>query len=431
MNTTPWTRQELSGGLLLSSHDHRSPGLLAARLWIAGGSSADPGDQRGLHQLLAGLLTRGCGDLDADALADLVEGRGAALRAEAGEDSLVISLKCASEDATVLLPLLVQMASRPTLEPAQIAIERQLNLQALQRQREDPFQLCHEALRHQLYGQGPYGHDPLGIAAELEALQRQDLARQLVQLGQRGAALVIAGRLSAAARDALETSISRNPWRVEHPGQPLDQQTAVSGSPLSLIEEDTEQVVLMLGCTTVPLADADNLPLRLLQAHLGLGMSSRLFITLREERGLAYDVGVHMPARRGATPFIWHLSTNAERAGEACTALLDEWQRMLEQPLSSDELTLAKAKYLGQEAMGRQTCGQVADREALLLGFGLGSTFIADCLTRAATLTSDTLQKAAQRSLAAPQLSLCGPSDGLQAAAQAWRRHPLNRDRSV
>jgi predicted Zn-dependent peptidase len=160
-------------------------------------------------------------------------------------------------------------------------------------------------------------------------------------------------------------------------------------------------------------------------------MSSRLFITLREERGLAYDVGVHMPARRGATPFIWHLSTNAERAAEACTALLDEWQRMLEQPLSSDELTLAKAKYLGQEAMGRQTCGQVADREALLLGFGLGSTFIADCLTRAATLTSDALQKAARRSLAAPQLSLCGPSDGLQAAAQAWRRHPLNRDRSV
>jgi len=426
-----WIRQKLNGGLLLSWREHRSPGLLAARLWIAGGSSVDPSDQRGVHQLLAGLLTRGCGDLDADGLADLVEGRGAALRAEASEDSLVISLKCASEDADVLLPLLVQMASRPTLEPEQIAIERQLNLQALQRQREDPFQLCHESLRQQLYGQGPYGHDPLGVPAELEQLERGDLRDQLSLLGRRGAALVLAGGVSQAALEALEATISRDPWPVNPPGLALELGPAGSGSPLSLIEEDTEQVVLMLGCTTVPLADADNLPLRVLQAHLGLGMSSRLFISLREERGLAYDVGVHMPARRGPTPFVWHLSTNADRAAEACTALLDEWQRMLEQPLTDSELTLARAKYLGQEAMGRQTCGQLADREALLLGFGLGENFIDTCLSRATAFSGVDLQLAAQRSLGAPRLSLCGPRDGLQGAAAAWSSHPLNRDRNA
>ncbi|MFM1811903.1 MAG: hypothetical protein RLZZ336_841 [Cyanobacteriota bacterium] len=431
MNAPCWTRQQLGGELLLSWRQHRSPGLLAARLWIAGGSSEDPPHQRGIHQLLAGLLTRGCGDLDADALADLVEGRGAALRAEAGEDSLVISLKCASEDAERLLPLLVQMASQPTLEPEQIAIERQLNLQALQRQREDPFQLCHEGLRQQLYGQGPYGHDPLGVAAELEQLQRSDLGDQLQQLGQRGAALVLAGGVTPGALEALEVATSREPWPVNPPGQPLDLGAASGGEPLTLMEEDTEQVVLMLGCTTVPLAEPDNLPLRLLQAHLGLGMSSRLFITLREERGLAYDVGVHMPARRGPTPFVWHLSTNADRAGEACTALLDEWQRILEQPLTTAELALARAKYLGQEAMGRQTCGQLADREALLLGFGLSTTFIDDCLTRAAMLSSAELQQAARRSLGAPRLSLCGPREGLEAAAAAWNRHALSRAHSV
>ena len=69
-------------------------------------------------------MTRGCGALDADALADLVESRGAALRAEANEDSLVISLKCGSDDGPTLLPLLLQMASAATLEPEQIAIER-------------------------------------------------------------------------------------------------------------------------------------------------------------------------------------------------------------------------------------------------------------------------------------------------------------------
>ena len=427
MSTAAWDQIHLPGGLLLSQQCRPSPGLLSARLWIAGGSSLDPLGQRGAHQLLAGLMTRGCGDLDAEALADLVEGRGAALRAEAGEDSLVISLKCASDDATALLPLLLQMASASSLADDQIAIEQQLNLQALQRQREDPFQLCHEALRQQLYGSGPYGHDPLGVADELESLQRTELSALLQRLGEHGAALVLCGSLPPDCALGLQDAAQQQRWQAAEPGQPLLLDDAVSGERLTLVEQETEQVVLMLGCRTVPLGHDDNLPLRLLQAHLGLGMSSRLFVAMREERGLAYDVGVHMPARRGATPFIWHLSTSAERAGEAATALLDEWQRLQQQPLDAAALTLAQAKYQGQEAFGRQTCGQLAERQALLLGFCLPPDFVAQCLQRSAELDGVTLQAVAQRQLQRPSLSLCGPADGLRAAAAAWEGHSLSR----
>lgn len=427
MSTPLWQRSTLPGGLLLAQRQRTAPGLIAARLWIGGGSAQDPGDQRGVHQLLAGMMTRGCGDLDADALADLVEGRGAALRAEASEDSLVISLKCGSDDGPALLPLLLQMASAPSLAAEQIAIERQLNLQALQRQREDPFQLCHEALRTQLYGAGPYGHDPLGVAEDLHQLGHAQLLRLQAGLGQNGAALVLTGSLTPACEASLLEAQQNWPWQACPPGTAPAPVHGNHGEALALVEQDTEQVVLMLGVSTMPLGDPDNLPLRLLQAHLGLGMSSRLFVEMREERGLAYDVGVHMPARRGSTPFIWHLSTSAERAGEATTALLDEWQRLQEQPLSRVELELARSKYQGQEAFGRQTCGQLADRQALLLGFGLAADFVERCLQRSAELDATALQKVAQRWLLAPRLSLCGPAAGLEAAAAAWRRHPLGR----
>ena len=69
-------------------------------------------------------------------LADLVEGRGAGLRGGAAEDGTLISLKCASDDATLLLPLLLQMVSSPWLVEDQITLERQLNLQTLQRQKD-------------------------------------------------------------------------------------------------------------------------------------------------------------------------------------------------------------------------------------------------------------------------------------------------------
>ena len=99
----------LAGGLPLVVLRRPGPRVLAARLLIRGGSSTDPQHQRGAHQLLAGLMTRGCGELSAEALADRVEGAGAALRAEATEDALTLALHCGAEDGEDLLPLLLAM----------------------------------------------------------------------------------------------------------------------------------------------------------------------------------------------------------------------------------------------------------------------------------------------------------------------------------
>ena len=418
--SNPWHHSTLPGGLPLVQQQRSGAGLLAARLWIRGGSSLDPAGQRGAMQLLAGTMTRGAGELDAEALAELVEGRGAALRAEASEDCLVLSLKCASEDSAELVPLLLTMASAPGLAAEQVELERELNLQNLQRQQEDPFQLAHDRLRQQLYGDGPYGHDPLGDPDDLQRLEPGALPPLVQRLGELGAVLVLCGDLEPSPLPGLEEELATRPWSssapVARPGAP-----PMAGDRLALQEQPTEQLVLMLGAATVPLGHADALPLRLLQAHLGVGMSSRLFQVLREERGLAYDVGVHMPARCGATPFVWHLSTSAERAGEATRCLQEEWTRMLSEPLSEEDLNLARAKFRGQDAMGRQTCGQVADRQALLLGYGLGEDHVERSLERAEQLQPADLLAAAQRWLSRPHLSLCGPAGALQAASGAWR----------
>jgi zinc protease len=416
-----WVHRQLPGGLPVRILHRAGPEVLAARLWLRSGSGDDPIGLRGSAQLLAGLLTRGCGELDAEALADVVEGCGAALRAEAGEDHLAISLKCASRDAPVLLPLLMAMVRDPQLETDQIELERQLNLQTLQRQREDPFQLAHDLLRNQLYGQGPYGHDPLGVEQELAVIGGDHLRRRASTLGADGAVLVLCGSVSHQALDLLESELDRRPWQSHLPDEQPGPDAALL-QPLARLEEATEQLVLMLGWATVPLGHPDGLALRLLQAHLGVGMSSRLFVSLREDRGLAYDVGCHLPARRGAAPFVWHLSTSPERAVEATRALQQEWKRLLTTPLTTEELKLARAKFRGQEAMGRQTCGQIADRMALVLSHGLPETHERDWLERIESLSAGDLLEAAVRQLQHPALSLCGPGEAVDQAATTWSK---------
>jgi predicted Zn-dependent peptidase len=399
---------------------------LAARLVIRGGSGADPRQERGAHQLLAGLMTRGCGDLDAQALADQVEGAGAALRAEATEDALTLALHCAAEDAEDLLPLLLRMVRQPTLHHDQLELERQLNLQTLQRQREDPFQLAYDQLRHQLFAEGPYGHDPLGTESDLAALGRFHLQPLVEHLGAQGAVFTLCGDTPAGVEDLLNRTLRSIPWAVSAPNlTPLPWATPAPNR-FACLQEDTEQVVLLLGSATVPYGHPDALRLRVLQTHLGTGMSSRLFLALREERGLAYDVGVHLPARCGASPFVVHLSTSADRAEEATRCLLDEWLALLQTPIAPDALELALAKYRGQDAMGRQTCSQIAERLALVLSHGLPANQLELNLLQAVELTPEDLRGAAGRWLRQPSLCLVGPGSALHAAQRAWDSHPLN-----
>ena len=426
MSSAGVQQRELSGGCPLWLIERPGPAILSAKLWIRGGSSADPTGQRGASQLLAGVLSRGCGPFSGDALADLVEGRGAGLRCEAAEDGTLISLKCASDDAALLLPLVLQMVTSPWLVEDQVTLERQLNLQTLQRQKEDPFQVAHDQLRQQLYGSGPYGHDPLGVEAELSALARPQLEQMTHQLGQEGAVMVLAGQIPAEPEQLLLHQLEGQSWRTQAPRR-LAGASGLKQVSLASNVDETEQLVLMLGTTTAPLGSEQALALRLLHCHLGIGMSSRLFVALREEHGLAYNVGVHYPARLGDAPFVFHLSSSSERAEDATRELLNEWLRLIEEPISDAQLQLAKAKFTGQEALGRQTCSQVADRHALVLGHGLPFDFADRCLLEAEALTPSDLHQAAQALLQGPSLSLCGPQDAIEAATAVWTGHPLNR----
>ena len=392
--------------------------VMAARLVMPLGSAADPPGQAGLHQLLAGSLTRGCGSHDARSFAEWIENQGASLRCEAGDDHLQIMLKGVGSDRHVLLPQLLEMVEQPTASDDQIELERDLNLQTLQRLEEDPFSRAQDRLRQLMFGDGPYGHDPLGTTASLQRLSSQDVVNQRPRLANRQAFLVVSAAHDQALADGLERRLQRFAHDSVKAPQPLAQgDCGWSADPL-----DTEQTVLMLGFRSLPVQHADALGLRLLQVHLGLGMSCRLFLRLREELGLVYDVGAELAMRRFDSPFIWHLSTSADQASSALEALLDEWQRLLDEPLATSQLELSKAKLRGQEAMGRQTGAQRAERQAFCQAYGLPSDFHAQAMKQLDSISAMQLQQIAHRWLQQPCLSGSGPAASLHRVEQRWQQ---------
>ena len=390
--------------------------VMAARLVLPLGSATDPSGKEGLHQLLAGSLTRGCGDLDARSFAEWIENQGASLRCEAGDDHLQIVLKGVGRDRHDLLPQLLEMVEQPTANCEQISLERDLNLQTLQRLEEDPFSRAQDRLRQLLFGDGPYGHDPLGTLSSLKRLKPEDIINRRPQLTCKNAFLVVSAAPDAALAEILEQRLDRFIQEPANSPEPLAQAAmGWSADPL-----ETEQTVLMLGFRSLPIQHPDALSLRLLQVHLGLGMSCRLFLRLREDLGLVYDVGAELAMRRSDSPFLWHLSTSAEQATKALAALLDEWLRLLNEPLGSEQLDLAKAKLRGQEAMGRQTGAQRVERHAFCLGYGLPTNFHAMAMEQLEGITAQQLQQVAQRWLQQPCLSGSGPARSLQSVERLW-----------
>ncbi len=405
-----------------------SPGVISTKLWIKEGSRADPVGQKGAHQLLASLLTRGCGPYDNVSLADLVEGCGAGLRCDTNEDGVLISLKCSSNDADQLIPLLGWMMIDPHLNPKQIHLEKELSIQALQRQKENPFHLAFDSWRKLAYGEGPYGHDPLGVSEDLKGLERKELLPLAKSLIQRDSFLVIAGAVNQDLEKQLKAASPFKDKPILSTKGPSSHHTSIlnhssiAEANISLEYQETEQVVIILGKPTLSHFHIEDIHLRLLNSHLGIGMSSILFRQLREEHGVAYEVGAHHPAREGASPFLLHASTSEEKASLTLQLLMEIWNRLSKEPISEKDLSLAKAKFQGQVVLCTQTSSQKAERKAQLKSLNLPDNYDNECINRMKSITSKSLQVAAIKHLSSPLLSLCGPKRCLEALSEQWQK---------
>jgi predicted Zn-dependent peptidase len=286
-----------------------------------------------------------------------------------------------------------------------------------------------DKLRQSIYGEHPYALATLGTTESVQALTRDDLVQYHRQFFRPDRLVIsIAGRVEVdSAIDQVQALFGD--WRI--PDQPLPAPASVLlTTPPSqvLIPQQSQQSIIMLGYLgpsvgeggMAPEAAAHSHPyatLKLLNTYLGNGLSSRLFVELREKRGLAYDVSAFYPTRLDPAYFVVYMGTAPENTLTALEGLRAEVERLSATPLSGDELEMAKNKLLGQYALGKQTNTQLAQIFGWYEVLGLGVGFDQDFQAAIAAITPEQAQAAAQQYLSAPYLSLLGPQEWLAQVA--------------
>ena len=183
--------------------------------------------------------------------------------------------------------------------------------------------------------------------------------------------------------------------------------------------QETQQAIVMLGYLAGSVQDADHMPLKLLNTYLGNGLSSRLFVELREKRGLAYEVSAFYPTRADWSHFVVYMGTAPENTAVALEGLKHEVDRLRSTPLTPEELQAAKNKLLGQYALGKQTNAQIAQIFGWYETLGLGIDFDQQFQQKIADVTAEMAQAAADRYFTEPYVSLVGSEMAAELADKA------------
>jgi zinc protease len=167
----------------------------------------------------------------------------------------------------------------------------------------------------------------------------------------------------------------------------------------------------MLGYLAPAMHDPDCIPLKLINSYLGNGMSSRLFVELREKRGLAYDVSAFYPTKLDTSHFAVYMGTAVSNTRVAVSGLRAEVERLCMKPLSAIELQSAKDRLLGQYALGKQTNGQLAQTYGWYELMGLELDFDRQFSEAIQKLSSERLQEVAEKYLSEPYISIVSPAE--------------------
>lgn len=411
-------RTVLDNGITVLVTENPSADIIAARLFFKAGSRWESIEQAGLSHLVAAVMTKGTENHSSLEIAERVESIGASLSTDAASDYFLLSIKTVSADFPEMLKLAGELLRSATFPESEVELERRLALQAIRSQQEQPFTVALDRLRHAMYGDHPYALSGLGSAETVANLKREDL-QHYYQTHFRPDNLTI----SIAGRITPEEAVSQvedilGSWRAPLVPLPNLNLPIVASNPTrNAVPQDTQQSIVILGYlapSVTPETMEDYAALKLLNTYLGNGLSSRLFVELREKRGLAYEVSAFYPTRLDTSYFVTYMGTAPTNTAIALSGLKTEVDRLCDAPLSAEEIQVAKNKLLGQYALGKQTNSQLAQIFGWYETLGLGVEFDSQFQDAIAKVSAEAAQEIACRYFGEPYISLLGPADAIE-----------------
>jgi zinc protease len=368
-------RGVLANGMVLLVRRDPSVPVVAMRAVWRGGQRVEDAAHAGAATLLARMMTRGCGALDATQVADKIDRLGGAMAGVAGRNSFGVAAEWLARTWKPGFELVADCILAPSLADAELARERRLVLDDQSAQADSPSQVAFRTFSEALYGDHPYARDALGTPDSIGALTRTELAAfYRARYPVAAMTLSIVGDVEPDEVIAAVKARFANAPKVARP--PLPATKALKGGAEVGAHEvyrylDRAQAHLVVGFPGATVDAADRFALEVLVAVLG-GQSGRLFAELREKQALVYRVSAH--SVEGIDPgFVAvYLSCAPDKLAAATAAVRAELARIRAQGVTAEEVERARSYLIGSHQIAMQRRAAVANAMAYHEAYGLG-----------------------------------------------------------
>ena len=315
--------------------------------YVLAGSRLETADEAGVAHFMEHLTFKGtAGYPSSRAISEAVEGVGGSANAATDRESTVYWARVPRREAATAMHVLGELIVHPRLEDADIDQERTVIIEEIRSYLDDPSEYSQMLIQQALFGDGPLGReicgDEAGIRAPADVRDPRLLAVGVpaVEHGRRGRRRHRARRGGRAGGGGLRDRRRRAARVRAGAGLPAGPRY-LSG------KRDTAQAQLAIAVPALKRDHPDAWALSVLNVVLGDGMSSRLFLGVREEKGLAYDVSSGIVEYADAGALEISAGVDPVQLPAAIGAILEEVGRMIDEPVGEVELAKAKAYLAG------------------------------------------------------------------------------------
>jgi predicted Zn-dependent peptidase len=347
-------RTVLPSGLIVLTERMEYMRSVAMGVWIKSGSRCELVESNGISHFVEHMLFKGTRSRSAQQIAREMDSIGGNLDAFTGKETICFNVKSLAEHVPIALDVLADLVLNPVFAVPDIERERDVILEEIKIDEDNPDVLVHELFTQAFWKDHPLGKPILGTTATVAKLDKPSL---VAYHGDRfhGGNIIFsaAGNLDhdqfAALVAGKFSQLAGGATLHELPAPEANARIVLRN------KKSLEQVQICLGVPAPPITDDNRYATLILNTVLGGGMSSRLFQTIREERGMAYSIYSDLSPYRDTGTLCVYAGTSSGKALDVVDLVLNEFRKLKDSPLSDEELTRAKDQVKGNILLGMES----------------------------------------------------------------------------
>lgn len=347
-------RTVLPNGLIVLTERMEHLRSVAMGVWIKSGSRCEPAETNGISHFVEHMVFKGTRSRSAQIIAREMDSIGGNLDAFTGKETICFNVKSLAEHVPIAMDVLADLVLNPVFASADIERERGVILEEIKIDEDNPDVLVHELFTQNFWKDHPLGKPILGTSATVGRLDQQKL------FDYHGGRF-LGGNMVFSAAGNLEHDSFIDAVAKKFAPLPAGEVTREDHAPEASArivlrnKKALEQVQICLGVPAPPITDENRYAVLILNTALGGGMSSRLFQTIREERGMVYSIYSDLNPYRDVGTLCIYAGTSAGKALEVVDLILAELSKLKQTLMNHEELTRAKDQLKGNILMGLES----------------------------------------------------------------------------